>query len=135
VAYPNVSFTIVVNPFNGPGLEDLPDENYQREIPKLTCHPNVRVVGYVHTNWAKRDLNLVFADIEKYAQWRKHSGVEGLKVSGIFVDETPNIYDADAEAYLAKLRKHAKEMPGGDENVVRLRHYCHCFKHPSPTLS
>jgi Spherulation-specific family 4 len=113
---------VVVNPFNGPGLDDLPDENYQREIQKLTCHPNVRVVGYVHTTWAKRDLSLVFKDIEKYAQWPERSGIPGLKVTGVFVDETPNIYDADAEAYLAKLREHVKKMPGGDENVVRISH-------------
>jgi Spherulation-specific family 4 len=113
---------VVVNPFNGPGLDDLPDENYQREIQRLTCHPNVRVVGYVHTTWAKRDLSLVFKDIEKYAQWPERSGIPGLKVTGVFVDETPNIYDADAEAYLAKLREHVKSMPGGDENVVRIWH-------------
>jgi Spherulation-specific family 4 len=119
-AYPNVSFTVVINPFNGPGLDDLPDENYQREIPKLTSHPNVRVVGYVHTIWAKRDLALVCKDIEKYAQWPECSGIPGLKVTGVFVDETPNIYDAEAEAYLAMLRTHVKKMPGCEDNVVRI---------------
>lgn len=117
-AYPNVSFTVVINPFNGPGLDNLPDANYQREIPKLTCHANVKVVGYVHTSWAKRDLALVFKDIEKYAQWPECSGVPDLKISGVFVDETPNVYDAAAEAYLAKLWKYVKKMPPGDENVV-----------------
>ncbi|ERF71007.1 hypothetical protein EPUS_03286 [Endocarpon pusillum Z07020] len=117
-AYPNVSFTVVINPFNGPGLDDLPDANYQREIPRLTCHANVKVVGYVHTTWAKRDLALVFKDIDKYAQWPECSGLPDLKISGVFVDETPNVYDAEAEAYLAKLWKHVKKMPAGDENVV-----------------
>ena len=117
-AYPNVSFTVVINPFNGPGLDDLPDANYQREIPKLTCHANVKVVGYIHTTWAKRDLALVLKDIEKYAQWPECSGLPDLKISGVFVDETPNTYDAEAEAYLAKLCKYVKKMPGGDENVV-----------------
>jgi len=121
-AYPDVSFTVVVNPFNGPGRDDLPDENYRREIPKLTCHPNVKVVGYVHTTWAKRDLALVCQDVEKYAQWPEHSGNPGLNVKGVFVDETPHIYDAEAEAYLAKLRNHVKKMPGGDDNVVRIWH-------------
>ena len=118
-AYPNVSFTIVVNPFNGPGLDDLPDENYQREIPNLTCYANVRLVGYVHTTWANRDLALVLKDIDKYAQWPARSGIARLKVRGIFLDETPNAYDAQAELYLAKLRKHVKEMPGGEDNLVR----------------
>jgi Spherulation-specific family 4 len=123
VAYPNVSFTIVINPFNGPGLDDLPDANYQREIPRLACHPNVKVVGYIHTTWAKRDLKLVLGDIEKYAAWPARSGIPDLKVSGVFVDETPNIYDAAAEEYLDKLQKHAKRMPGGDENVVRRKKF------------
>lgn len=115
-----MSFTVVVNPFNGPGPDDLPDENYQREIPKLTCHPNVKVVGYVHTTWAKRDLALVFNDIEKYAQWPESSGVPGLRLTGVFVDETPNVYNAEAEAYLAKLREHVKKMTAGGENIVRI---------------
>lgn len=118
VANPNVHFTIVINPFNGPGLDDLPDENYRQEIPKLTCHANVRVVGYVHISWAKRDLHAVCQDIDKYAQWHERSGDPGLRVKGVFVDETPNVYGADAEAYLAKLQKHVKQMPADDENIV-----------------
>lgn len=76
------------------------------------------MVGYVHTTWAKRDLALVVKDIEKYAAWPERSGVVGLRVTGIFFDETPNTFDADAEVYLAKLRDHVKAMPGGDQNVV-----------------
>ena len=80
----------------------------------------MKVVGYVHTTWAKRDLALVFKDIERYGQWPERSGIPGLKVTGVFVDESPNAYDAEFEAYLAKLRNHVKKMPGGDENVVRI---------------
>lgn len=122
IAHPDVSFTVVVNPFNGPGLEDLPDDNYQKEISKLTCHSNVRVVGYIHTTWAKRDLAMVCCDIEKYAQWPEHSGNPNLRLTGVFVDETPTLYHPDAEAYLAKLKEHVKlKMPRGEENIVRTR--------------
>ena len=119
--HPDVSFTVVVNPFNGPGLDDLPDANYLREIPKLACHPNVKVMGYVHTSWAKRDIGLVCGDVSRYAQWPERSGNPDLRVEGVFVDETPNIYDADAEVYLTKLREHVKAMPGGSKNVVCTR--------------
>jgi Spherulation-specific family 4 len=116
--HPQVSFTVVINPFNGPGPDDLPDANYQREILKLNGHANVRLVGYVHTLWAKRDLSMVIKDLDRYARWPECSGLPGLSVKGVFVDETPNQYSAEAEAYLAQLRAHVKKMPGGDQNVV-----------------
>lgn len=124
-------FTIIINPFNGPGLDDLPDEGYQKAITALTCHANVRVLGYVHTTWARRDIGLVCKDIDKYGQWPERSGNPGLKVTGIFVDETPTEYSVGSESYLAKLGKRVKEMPGGDDNIVGL------FASPvqtSPTL-
>ena len=143
-AYPNVSFTVIINPFNGPGLDDLPDESYQGAIPTLTCHANVRVLGYVHTTWAKRDIGLVCKDIDKYGQWPERSGNPDLKVRGIFVDETPNVYSAASESYLAKLGEQVKEMPGGDDNIVRLLHpvqiSSHCpmltyhQDHPQPRM-
>lgn len=117
-AYPTVFFTIIINPFNGPGLDDLPDEGYQKAIPTLTCHANVRVLGYVHTTWARRDIGLVCKDIDKYGQWPERSGNPGLKVTGIFADETPTEYSAESESYLAKLGKRVKEMPGGDDNII-----------------
>lgn len=117
-AYPTVFFTVIINPFNGPGLDDLPDECYQKAILTLTCHANVRVLGYVHTSWAKRDIGLVCKDIDKYGQWAERSGNPELKVTGIFVDETPNVYSTESECYLAKLGKRVKEMPGGDDNII-----------------
>ena len=79
-------------------------------------------MGYVHTIWARRDLALVLKDIDKYVRWPECSGNPGLKVTGVFVDETPNIYDAAAEAFLAQLRTYVKQMPGGEDNVVRISH-------------
>lgn len=124
-AYPTVFFTVIINPFNGPGLDDLPDEGYQKAIPTLTCHANVRVLGYVHTTWARRDIGLVCKDIDKYGQWPERSGNPGLKVTGIFVDETPTEYSVGNESYLAKLGKRVKEMPGGDGNIVRSFYFGH----------
>lgn len=85
-------------------------------------YANVRVVGYVHTTWTTRDLALVCKDIEKYRRWPERSGIPDLKVTGIFLDETPSVYDAEAEAYLAQVWKQVKKMPQGDENVVGLCH-------------
>ena len=109
---------MVINPFNGPGPKDLPDENYQREIVKLTSHPNVRVVGYIHTTWGRRQLESLLQDIDRYAKWPKVSGQPGLKVTGFFFDETPNMYSDTMKVYLTKLRDHIHRLPGGQDNIV-----------------
>jgi hypothetical protein len=107
---------VVVNPASGPGPDSLPDANYTREIPRLIAFPNVRTVGYVSTNYTNRDLDLVLRDIEVYDAWVKH----GLGMRGIFLDETPSLYeDASArflETIAASIRSAASGF--GTEPVV-----------------
>lgn len=101
--HPNVNFTIVINPGNGPGPNTLPDANYTREIPSLASHANVRLLGYVHTSYATRNISLVRKDIEAYAAWPTASSNQGLAVRGIFFDETPQQYSPHSLAYLRSL--------------------------------
>jgi hypothetical protein len=77
----------------GPG----PDGNYTREIPKLNAYGNVRTVGYVSTDYTKRNLSLVLQDIGTYSAWSENITAPGLGMNGIFLDETPSQYD-DASA-------------------------------------
>ncbi|KAL4782043.1 Spherulation-specific family 4 [Aspergillus varians] len=102
-AHPDVNFTVVVNPGSGPGPNPLPDGNYTQEIPRLTAHDNVRVLGYVATTYAKRNISLVRNDIETYAAWPAVSANPKLAVRGIFFDETPQQYHDDDLAYLEEL--------------------------------
>ncbi|RKF53105.1 spherulin domain protein [Golovinomyces cichoracearum] len=107
--YESLNFIVVLNPENGPGRQNhshnhygdgekifsIPDSNYIREIPKLNSFANVQTVGYVSTNWAKRDLELVLGDVTIYSNWSKkhrNESIPDLGVRGIFLDETPGCY-------------------------------------------
>ncbi|KAL4918811.1 Spherulation-specific family 4 [Aspergillus aurantiobrunneus] len=118
-AHRDVNFTVVVNPGSGPGPNPLPDGNYTREIPRLTSHDNVRVLGYVATTYARRNISLVRNDIETYAAWPTTSADPKLAVRGIFFDETPQQYDAENMAYLEDLTSIVRNTPGlGPDNFV-----------------
>ncbi|KAL2002749.1 hypothetical protein VTN02DRAFT_6028 [Thermoascus thermophilus] len=118
-AHPNVNFTVVINPGSGPGPNPLPDANYTREIPRLAAHDNVRLLGYVATTYAKRNISLVRKDIETYAAWPAKSSNPALAVRGIFFDETPQQYDPDALAYLKELTAVVRKTEGlGPDHLV-----------------
>lgn len=94
---PDVDFCIIINPDSGPGHHDLPSRDYQRAIPSLraAAHPGqvVELIGYVLTDYAKRNPHLVALDVHKYAVWPLHStsthpqGDMRLALDGIFLDE------------------------------------------------
>lgn len=87
LARPEARFHAIINPCNGPGDDELPDENYVRAVRELAALPNVKVLGYVHVTYGKRGAAEVKRDIERYAAWR---GVDdGLRVDGVFFDEAP----------------------------------------------
>jgi hypothetical protein len=83
----------VVNPASGPGTGAGPDANYTREIPRLNAYANVRTVGYVSTDYARRNLSSVLQDISTYSAWSGNLTISGLGMQGIFLDETPAQYD------------------------------------------
>ncbi|KAL1986696.1 hypothetical protein VTN96DRAFT_5901 [Rasamsonia emersonii] len=118
-SHPDVNFTVVINPGNGPGPNPLPDANYTREIPNLASYDNVRLLGYVATTYATRNISLVRKDIETYAAWPTQSANRSLAVNGIFFDETPQQFDANALAYFQELTALVKQSKGlGPENFV-----------------
>ena len=86
---PGARFQVIVNPGNGPGDAPLPDANYVAAVRELAALPNVKVLGYVHVTYGKRDAADVRADIEKYAAWERLDGGGGMRVDGIFFDEAP----------------------------------------------
>jgi hypothetical protein len=111
-ACPDVQFTIILNPHNGPGSSTLPDDCYSREISKLNAQPNVCTVGYVRINYCKRPLTDVFEDVAKYAGWSVEYPSSGLGVHGIFFDETPNLFSKKAVTYLNCISQYAKAASG-----------------------
>lgn len=94
---PSLNFTVVVNPNSGPG-SIVPDEHYLRELKTLSTYGNARTVGYVSTDYSKRDINLVKQDILTYKQWDA-----SYAVTGIFFDETPSHFDPAIASYLTTI--------------------------------
>ncbi|RKF74327.1 spherulin domain protein [Golovinomyces cichoracearum] len=118
--YESLNFIVVLNPENGPGRQNhshnhhgdeektnsIPDSNYIREIPKLNSFANVQTVGYVSTNWAKRDLELVLGDVTIYSNWSKkhrNESIPDLGVRGIFLDETLGCYTDSGAQFFKQL--------------------------------
>ncbi|KNG91237.1 spherulin 4-like cell surface protein [Aspergillus nomiae NRRL 13137] len=116
---PNVKFTIIINPSNGPGGDRLPDANWRKAIPKLRAHPNIAVIGYVATGYGGRALSAVKRDITTYANWPTLSGDASFAVHGIFLDEAAAELDDKKVAFYKQLTTKVKENKGfGPHNNV-----------------
>lgn len=83
-------------------MGSLPDQAYLDEIPKLRSHPNIRSLGYVATHYTEKDIETVLGEIETYADWPQTANASKVRVDGIFFDETPSAYDAEAYEYLER---------------------------------
>jgi len=68
--------TVIMNPENGPGQIKNPD--YVEAI-KNAQRTGISVIGYIHTDYGNRNVNLVKSEIDKYISW--------YDVNGIFLDE------------------------------------------------
>lgn len=83
--HPTLPFYFIINPDSGPGgVNSQPDANYQACIPKLrpSANPNVKVLGYVRTNYTVYPQSDVEAAVHTYAQWNS-----AYRPTGIFYDE------------------------------------------------
>ena len=78
-----VQIVAIINPNNGPN-NGPPNTDYQQGIKDLH-QAGVKIIGYVPSNYAKRDLEAVKADIEIYLKY--------FKIDGIFIDEVANTQD------------------------------------------
>jgi hypothetical protein len=78
-----VPIVAIINPNNGPDRSP-PNADYQQGIKDLH-QANVKTIGYVRSNYGKRSLKAVKADIDLYF---KH-----FNVAGIFIDESASARD------------------------------------------
>ncbi|KAK3342188.1 spherulin 4-like cell surface protein [Lasiosphaeria hispida] len=97
----DLKFTVVVNPSSGPGSESLPDSHYREAIGQFGKYPNVELLGYVRTSYAKRSIEDVIRDINVYAGWSSQN--MSLSMNGIFLDEAPHQYSHDADSFMRKV--------------------------------
>lgn len=96
-ARPRVPIAAIINPNNGPGGSK--SESYAAAIPKLAGSA-VQVVGYVWTDYGKRPIADVQADIGRWRDWYPD-------VSGIFIDEMAS--KSEQLAYYQAVQKGARD--------------------------
>jgi hypothetical protein len=89
----------IVNPNSGPG-GGPPNGDYLQGM-KLIQQAGAKSIGYVSTNYGKRPLAQVQADIDLYNKY--------FSVSGIFLDETAS--DPKMLGHYAQIYKYIKSKP------------------------
>ncbi|CAN9105369.1 unnamed protein product [Alternaria alternata] len=116
-ANPCVRFVVIINPNSGPGAAPWwPNEDYVREIARLNALPNVTTLGYVRVAYCRRPVQDVLEDIETYRRRARED--DRLRVEGIFVDETVNLYSEEAKKYLDAIDRRARTLIGVVENKM-----------------
>ena len=112
-----LNFLVVINPNSGPGPLPYPSNDYSPQVQRLNAYPNVQTVGYVRTGYATRNISTVLEEIATYAGWS--SNTTDFAMHGIFFDEAPHQYSADAVDFMTKVNKAVKEESGilGDKTV------------------
>ncbi|KAA8622738.1 spherulin 4-like cell surface protein [Pyrenophora tritici-repentis] len=87
IRYPETTFTVVINPENGPGSTVWPTAEYIDAIESLSKYENIRILGYIDTDGGKRDNATIRQEIAVYVGW--HNISKSLTLSGIYFDRTP----------------------------------------------
>jgi hypothetical protein len=108
---------VIVNPSSGPGSSQYPDDQYSAGVQTLNTYPNVKTVGYVRTGYATRNISDVVSDVNTYAGWASKSST--LAMHGIFFDEAPYEYVAEAVEYMRSINQAVKNATGlqGEKTV------------------
>ncbi|KAI9049444.1 hypothetical protein LZ554_006476 [Drepanopeziza brunnea f. sp. 'monogermtubi'] len=117
-ARPELKFIVIVNPGSGPGLLAYPNDQYSASIAKLNSYANVQTVGYVRTGYASQNISAVVNEVSTYAGWSSNSST--LAMHGIFFDEAPHQYSAEAVEYMQIVNLAVKKAVGlqGDKTII-----------------
>ncbi len=99
-----IRITAIVNPDNGPGLINSPNDDYQYGLTEL-ANNNAQMIGYVPTNYGNRNINDVKADILKY---NRDFNTQNYQVTGIFFDEVSVSTDSQLLNYYQELYQFVK---------------------------
>ncbi len=91
--YPDVPLIAIINPDNGPGYSfDIQVSNGIQ----ILQDADIKVIGYIHTNYGQRDLSIVTDEISRYHNL--------YQVDGIFFDE---VASSGKEIYYKNLKDYA----------------------------
>ena len=94
-----VPLTAIVNPGSGPG--QYQDANYVTAVNKLR-RAGARTIGYVHTSYSSRPVNVVKAEIDRYLSF--------YALDGFFIDEMSNQADSRALLYYRDIYSYIKGL-------------------------
>jgi Spherulation-specific family 4 len=100
-----VPIVAIINPNSGPNNAP-PNADYQQGIKDLR-QAGVQIIGYVPSNYAKRDLQAIKADIDLYTKY--------FQVDGIFIDEAAS--SIDKSKYYRQIYQYIKST-SAQYNVV-----------------
>jgi len=109
LAKPDLDFMVIINPSSGPGSQ-YPDEQYTAALKQLATYPNVQKFGYVRTGYASRNLSDVISELNVYAGWSSKG--PAFAMDGIFFDESPHQYTAEAVDFMLRASRAVKEATG-----------------------
>lgn len=101
---------VIINPSSGPGSSQSPDKQYSAELEKLSTYSNAVPVGYVRTGYGTRNLSDVLAEASVYAGWASKNS--SFAMHGIFFDESPHEFAADAVGFMRTATKAVKDNAG-----------------------
>lgn len=101
-----VPIVAIINPNNGPDRAP-PNVDYQQGIEDLH-QAGIKIIGYIPSNYAKRDLRAVLADIDLYIKY--------FKIDGIFIDEAANT--PDKLNYYRQIYQYLKSQPKHYSTIV-----------------
>lgn len=118
-SHPQITFTVIVNPNSGPGDTPHPNEDYSAALKQLAAYSNVQKVGYVRTGYATRNLSDVISEVNTFNGWTSKDA--DFAMDGIFFDESPHQYTADAVSFMLQATKAVKDAKDfqADKTVIR----------------
>jgi hypothetical protein len=98
---------VIINPNSGPGAEA--DLNYARQL-KENMKEGIKNIAYIRTNYQKRPLTEVLADVDKYYELYGKNNLNGF-----FFDEV-GVDDKSQPAYMKAIYEYVKSK--GKDNIV-----------------
>ena len=98
---------VVINPNNGPG--NKVDLNYVRQLEE-NVKAGIKNIAYIRTNYQKRPLTEVLADVDKYYELYGKNNLNGF-----FFDEV-GVDDKSQPAYMKAIYEYVKGK--GKDNIV-----------------
>lgn len=102
-ANPGITFTVIINPSNGPGTTIVPNTDFQHEIARFAPISNIKMLGYVDTVYGTRSASDVAADVTLYAGWASYNAA--LAMDGIYFDK-----QAASVSYISQYTAYASQV-------------------------